>query len=86
MKNTELTERQVLWGIISGTPQFYIDQKYKRYWLDLVERFTFGEELSKSEEDFIRKTNSAACSARSKAKRRATYDHASARLPRMIRG
>lgn len=86
MKNINLTRRQIQWGRISGTPQNYIDQKYKRAWLDIVSAFTAGAELTGAQDAFIETTNAYACSARHAAKRLQRADFASARLPRKIRG
>ena len=86
MKNIDLTHRQIQWGRISGTPQNYIDPKYKRAWLDIVAAFTAGEELTGAQDAFIETTNAYACSARHAARRLQRADFASARLPRKIRG
>ena len=86
MKNIDLTHRQIQWGRISGTPQNYIDPKYKRAWLDIVAAFTAGEELTEAQDAFIETTNAYACSARHAARRLQSVDFASARLPRKIRG
>lgn len=86
MKNIDLTHRQIQWGRISGTPQNYIDPKYKRAWLDIVAAFTAGAELTGAQDAFIETTNAYACSARHAARRLQRADFASARLPRKIRG
>ena len=86
MKNTILTERQELWGKISGTPQDYIDQKYKQTWLAIVEQFTAGCDLTEDQAAFIERTKKYACDARGGAVRLKRADFASARLPRKIRG
>jgi hypothetical protein len=86
MQNINLTSRQIQWGRISGTPQNYIDHKYKRAWLDIVAEFTAGAELTGVQDAFIETTNKYACSARDAAMRLKRADFASARLPRKIRG
>jgi hypothetical protein len=86
MKNTILTERQEQWGKISGTPQDYIDKKYKQTWLAIVEQFTAGCDLTEDQAAFIERTNKYACTARGGAVRLKRADFASARLPRKIRG
>jgi hypothetical protein len=86
MKNINLTHRQIQWGKISGTPQNYIDKKYKRAWLAIVEQFTVGSDLTEDQAAFIERTNKYACSARDAARRLKNVDFASARLPRKIRG
>ena len=86
MKNTIITERQELWGKISGTPQNYIDRNYKQTWLAIVEQFTAGSDLTADQAAFIERTNKYACTARGGAVRLKHADFASARLPRKIRG
>jgi hypothetical protein len=83
MKNTILTERQEQWGKISGTPQNYIDKKYKQTWLAIVEQFTAGSDLTEDQVAFIERTKKYARGAAVRLKR---ADFASARLPRKIRG
>jgi hypothetical protein len=86
MKNTILTERQEQWGKISGTPQNYIERKYKQTWLAIVEQFTAGSDLTEEQAAFIERTKKYACDARGGAVRLKRADFASARLPRKIRG